>query len=124
MTSTYCTCGVRVPASGGVAPQVMAGLAALDLLVPIENGFRPNLAKAQRVFRFVGEGGAAYHQARSICKAELTKDKAYILAAWPHGLLGGGGHFCFVDLHLQVRARARARVRVRVRVRASISCPS
>ena len=46
-----------MPASGGVAPQVMAGLAALDLLVPIENGFRPNLAKAQRVFRFVGEGG-------------------------------------------------------------------
>ena len=40
-----------------MAPQVMAGLAALDLLVPIENGFRPNLAKAQRVFRFVGEGG-------------------------------------------------------------------
>ena len=55
---------------------VMAGLAALDFLVPIENGFKPNLAKAQRVFRFVGEGGAAYHPAKSICKAELSKDKA------------------------------------------------
>jgi hypothetical protein len=93
--------GVALGLFSGRVLLVMAGLATLDLLVPIVNGFKPNLAKAQRVFRFVGEGGAAYHPAKSICKAELTKDKAYILAAWPHGLLGGGGHFCFVDLHLQ-----------------------
>ena len=93
--------GVALGLFSGRVLLVMAGLAALDFLVPIENGFKPSLAKAQRVFRFVGEGGAAYHPAKSICKADLSKDKAYILAAWPHGLLGGGGHFCFVDLHLQ-----------------------
>jgi len=93
--------GVALGLFSGRVLLVMAGLAALDFLVPIENGFKPNLAKAQRIFRFVGEGGAAYFGAKSICKAKLSKDKAYILAAWPHGLLGGGGHFCFVDLHLQ-----------------------
>ena len=79
----------------------LAGLMALDFVVPIQNGFKPNISRAHWIFRFIGEGGVAYFPAKTICKAELCKDKAYILAAWPHGLLGGGGHFCFVDLHLQ-----------------------
>ena len=39
-----------------MAPQVMAGLAALDLLVPIEDGFRPNLAKASAPWLGLGLG--------------------------------------------------------------------
>jgi len=94
-------CGVAFGLFSGRVLLVMAALVALDFVVPTENGLRPDLAKAWPTIRFVGEGGAAYFPAKSICKAKLSKEKAYILAAWPHGLLGGGGQFCFVDLHLQ-----------------------
>lgn len=80
---------------------IIIGGISLDFIVPNFNGSKPNTIHAQKFARFVAEGGSHYFPAKSICNAKLEKDKSYILASWPHGLLGGAGHFCFTDFHKQ-----------------------
>lgn len=77
------------------------GLIVLDFIVPIQDGYRPRRDLSQLFFRLLGEGGCRYFPARCIFRADggMTESGSYILASWPHGLLGGGGHFCFVDFH-------------------------
>ena len=71
----------------------------IDLIVPLGNGYRPNPKFKKAIDRLCAEGGQQYFPARSIFLPgpNLSREKAYILAAFPHGLFGGGNHFGFAD---------------------------
>lgn len=79
--------------------QLLGTLVVLDFIIPLSNGYRPSPTFKQRMDRIQAEGGQAYFPAKSIFlpTTSLSPDKAYILAAWPHGLFGGGNHFGFTD---------------------------
>lgn len=79
------------------ALKVLATLIAMDYAIPLQNGYKPN--KKLKVFldRIFAEGGQLYFPAKSIFLPKLSKDRSYILAAWPHGLFGGGNHYGLCD---------------------------
>lgn len=79
---------------------VFAGAIALDFVVPIQDGSKPNLSSCWWFWRLWAQGAAAYFPGKSImlCKS-LDNNRTYILAAWPHGLFGGFNHLCFVNFH-------------------------
>lgn len=79
--------------------KVFATAIALDFVVPLGNGYRPNQKFKKALTRLLAEGGQLYFPAKSLFLPgpQLSKDKAYILAAYPHGLFGGGNHFGFAD---------------------------
>lgn len=79
---------------------LILGLIILDLIVPLPgDGFKPgNILQSQTFGRLYSEGGANYFPAKSIChltKDSLSREGTYILASWPHALIGGGNHFFF-----------------------------
>jgi Diacylglycerol acyltransferase len=72
-------------------------LIALDYAIPLQDGYRPNSKVKSVVNRLFAEGAQLYFPARSIFLPKLSKEQTYILAAWPHGLMGGGNHYGFCD---------------------------
>jgi len=77
--------------------KILATAVALDFVIPLGDGYRPNRRRKNFIERCFSEGGQIYFPAKSIYLPKLSKDKAYILAAWPHGLFGGGNHYGFCD---------------------------
>ena len=75
----------------------------IDYMIPLGTRSKPNRQTSYRHFKLGAEGIANYHSARSIClcRKELSKVenkyKSYILASWPHGLMGGGSHGGLID---------------------------
>jgi hypothetical protein len=68
--------------------QTLTTIALLDFVIPIGNAYRPNEQLAQYLMRAFTEGGHWYFPARSIFipkNNDLSKNKAYILASFPHG---------------------------------------
>lgn len=77
---------------------ILATMIAVDFAIPLPDGYKPNAATKASGERLFAEGMQHYFPARSIfLPKKLDKEKAYILAAWPHGLMGGGGHVGFAD---------------------------
>ena len=79
---------------------VLLTLIALEFAIPLQNGYKPDAQLKSRIERVFAEGTHHYFPGRSIFLPQnnLSKDKAYILAAWPHGLMGGGGHLGFYEM--------------------------
>jgi hypothetical protein len=68
--------------------KTLATIAFLDYAIPIANGYRPNEQLARYLMRAFTEGGRWYFPARSVFlpnNDDLSKEKAYILASFPHG---------------------------------------
>ena len=88
---------------GWISTPVLAtvvSIALLDFVIPLPDPLRPNQAFCRSLVRAFAQAGADYFPARSIFLPEaLDPQKAYILAAWPHSLVGGGCHFGFSDFH-------------------------
>jgi hypothetical protein len=83
---------------GASTIQTLATIALLDLALPMANdSYRPNEKLARYLMRAFTEGGRWYFPARSIFlpnaangndgSCDLSQDKAYILASFPHGTL-------------------------------------
>jgi Diacylglycerol acyltransferase len=92
-------------AMGSISIHVLAAIitaVALDFAVPLQNGYRPNIDQKKRMGRIFAEGMQLYYPAKSIfLPNNLSKDRAYILAAWPHGLMSGGTHVGFHDFEVR-----------------------
>lgn len=70
----------------------------LDYVVPLPCGIRPNQRLKRTSDRMAAEIAQLYLPGRSLfLPKNLSKDKAYIWACWPHALLAGGGHLGFCD---------------------------
>ena len=81
---------------------ILATIIAVDFVIPLPNGYKPNSSLKASRERMYSEGMQHYFPAKSIfLPKNLDKEKAYILAAWPHGLMGGGGHVGFADFSLR-----------------------
>lgn len=74
------------------------GLVVVDYLIPLPNGLRPSPCHKLAVDRMAAEIAQLYLPGRSLfLPKNLSPYKSYILACWPHGLLGGGSHLGFYD---------------------------
>jgi len=80
------------------ALMALTTIVCLDYIIPLPVGDRPNIYFKERWDRMICEGAQMYFPGRSIfLPKQLSKDKSYILASWPHGLLAGGCHLGFYD---------------------------
>lgn len=80
-----------------VVLKVLATLIVFDFVTPLPNGYQPNKRRKEIIDCIFAEGGQLYFPAKSIFWPEMSKERTYILAAWPHGLFGGGNHYGFCD---------------------------
>lgn len=75
-------------------------LVALDYAIPLSDPSKPHRAQKEWLERIFAEGTQHYSPARSVFlprDGEIKSDRSYILAAWPHGLMGGGTHAGIVE---------------------------
>jgi len=78
--------------------KLLATVVALDFIIPLDDGYRPKQKRKAVIERLFAEGGQIYFPAKALfLPKNVSKEKAYILAAYPHGLFGGGNHFGLYD---------------------------
>lgn len=96
-TFAFCVFYLRIIPTWSI--QCLATAIVLEFVIPLDDGYRPRPRRKSFFNRSTAEGAQDYFPARSIFlpQQQLRKDRAYLLAAWPHSVFGGGHHFCTMD---------------------------